>query len=72
VRDEIKQGRFSQEANVLVFTDFFCKELARLKEKFWGGLGGLPLPFSQGFGVLPSHGMGGAAPSTILAVFLFS
>ena len=34
VRDEIKQGRFSQEANVLGFTDFFCKELPRLKERW--------------------------------------
>jgi hypothetical protein len=33
VRDVIKQGRFSQEANVLGFTDFFCKELPRLKER---------------------------------------
>jgi hypothetical protein len=34
VRDEVKQGRFSQEANVLGFTDFFCKELPRLKERW--------------------------------------
>jgi hypothetical protein len=34
VRDGIKQGRFSQEANVLGFTDFFCKELPRLKERW--------------------------------------
>jgi hypothetical protein len=34
VRDVIKQGRFSQEANVLGFTDFFCKELPRLKERW--------------------------------------
>jgi len=34
VRDEIKQGRFSQEANVLGFTDFFCKELPRLKDRW--------------------------------------
>ncbi len=34
VRDEIKQRRFSQEANVLGFTDFFCKELPRLKERW--------------------------------------
>jgi hypothetical protein len=34
MRDEIKQGRFSQEANVLGFTDFFCKELSRLKERW--------------------------------------
>jgi len=34
VRDVIKQGRFSQEANVLGFTDFFCKELSRLKERW--------------------------------------
>ena len=34
VRDVIKQGRFPQEANVLGFTDFFCKELPRLKERW--------------------------------------
>jgi hypothetical protein len=34
VRDEIKQGRFPQEANVLGFTDFFCKELPRLKDRW--------------------------------------
>jgi len=34
VRDVIKQGRFPQEANVLGFTDFFCKELSRLKERW--------------------------------------
>jgi len=34
VRDVIKQGRFPQEANVLGFTDFFCKELPRLKDRW--------------------------------------
>ena len=34
VRDVIKQGRFPQEANILGFTDFFCKELPRLKERW--------------------------------------
>ncbi len=34
VRDEIKHGRFPQEANVLGFTDFFCKELPRLKDRW--------------------------------------
>jgi hypothetical protein len=34
VRDGIKQGRFSQEANVLGFTDFFCKELPRIKDRW--------------------------------------
>ena len=31
VRDAIKQARFASEASVLGFTDFFCKELPRLK-----------------------------------------
>jgi len=34
VRDVIKQGRFPQEANVLGLTDFFCKELPRLKDRW--------------------------------------
>jgi len=34
VRDVIKQGRFPQEANVLGFTDFFCKELPRIKDRW--------------------------------------
>jgi hypothetical protein len=34
VRDVVKQGRFPQEANVLGFTDFFCKELPRLKDRW--------------------------------------
>lgn len=34
VRDVIKQGRFPQETNVLGFTDFFCKELPRLKDRW--------------------------------------
>lgn len=34
VRNVIKQGRFPQEANVLGFTDFFCKELPRLKDRW--------------------------------------
>jgi hypothetical protein len=34
VRDVIKQGRSPQEANVLGFTDFFCKELPRLKDRW--------------------------------------
>ena len=34
VRDVTKQGRFPQEANVLGFTDFFCKELPRLKDRW--------------------------------------
>jgi hypothetical protein len=33
VRDAIKQERFPKEASVLGFTDFFCKELPRLKKK---------------------------------------
>jgi hypothetical protein len=31
VRDAIKQARFASEASVLGFTDFFCKELPRLR-----------------------------------------
>lgn len=31
VRDAIKQARFANEASVLGFTDFFCKELPRLR-----------------------------------------
>lgn len=31
VRDEIKQDRFAQESVVLGFTEFFCRELPRLK-----------------------------------------
>ncbi len=34
VRDVIKQKRFPSEASVLGFTDFFCKELPRLKENW--------------------------------------
>lgn len=34
VRDVIKQGRFPQEASVLGFTDFFCKELPRIKDRW--------------------------------------
>jgi len=34
VRDVIKQGRFPQESDVLGFTDFFCKELPRLKDRW--------------------------------------
>jgi hypothetical protein len=33
VRDAIKQERFPEETSVLGFTDFFCKELPRLKTK---------------------------------------
>jgi hypothetical protein len=31
VRDAIKQARFASEASVLGFTEFFCKELPRLR-----------------------------------------
>lgn len=31
VRDPIKRNRFPKETNVMGFTDFFCKELPRLR-----------------------------------------
>jgi hypothetical protein len=34
VRDAIKQKRFPEETSVLGFTDFFCKELPRLKKNW--------------------------------------
>jgi hypothetical protein len=34
VRDAIKHARFASEASVLGFTDFFCKELPRLRARW--------------------------------------